>query len=258
MSPEIVALFEGSYSVDATKKFIPFDASIHKKADRPASLFIHVQPFLIKTEKELLVLDTGLGFNNADGNMIIHENIKNAGYHPNDVSKVLLSHLHFDHSGGMVWNRNNQLELSFPNADYIVQRGEWETAFSTESASYRKEIFNVLQRSGQLHLVEGNGTLTNEISYELTGGHCEYHQVFHVKTKNNQYFFGGDILPEPEQLLKKFIAKYDYDGKKALDLRMNYGSLAALNNWICLYYHSDNVAFSKVNEVLNSFVITEI
>jgi len=248
MPNEITALYEGSYSVDVSKKFIPFDTTLHLKADRPASLFIYVQPFLIKTENELLVLDTGLGYNNAAGEMILHQNIIKAGYNVNDVTKVLMTHLHFDHSGGIVFNQDGKLELSFPNAEYIVQRGEWETAYSGNSKSYRTEIFDVLQRSGQLHLVDGNGLLTNEISYELTGGHCEFHQVFHIKTADNYYFFGGDILPEPEQLIKKFAAKYDFDGRKALDLRLQYGEKAVAENWICLFYHSDNKAYAKVHK----------
>ena len=255
MPQEITALLEGSYSVDASKKFIPFDATFHQKADRPASLFIYVQPFLIKTENELLVLDTGLGYNNDKGEMILHQNIEKAGYNRHDVTKVLMTHLHFDHSGGMVHNKNGKLELSFPNAEYVVQRGEWETAFSSPSTSYRTEIFDVLQRSGSLHLVEGDGILTSEISYELTGGHSEFHQVFHIQTKQNHYFFGGDILPEPEQLIKKFVAKYDFDGRRALDLRLMYGQKAVENDWICLFYHSGNKPFAKIGQDANGFIV---
>jgi glyoxylase-like metal-dependent hydrolase (beta-lactamase superfamily II) len=255
MSQKLTALLEGSYSVDATKKFIPFEDSVHKKSDRPSSLFIHVQPFLIRTENELLVLDTGLGYNDENGEMILHQNIKKAGYNPQDVTKVLMSHLHFDHSGGMVFNNHGKLELSFPNAEYIIQRGEWETAYSGVSKSYRTEIFDVLQRSGSLNLVDGSGILTPEISYEITGGHSEFHQVFHIQTLQNHYFFGGDILPEPEQLIKKFVAKYDFDGRKALELRLMYGHQAAINDWICLFYHSNNKTFAQIGEDDNGFII---
>jgi hypothetical protein len=58
---EIFALGEGSYSVDATKKFIPFNPETDSKRDRPGSLFIHVNPFLIKTTNDLILLDAGLG-----------------------------------------------------------------------------------------------------------------------------------------------------------------------------------------------------
>ena len=245
---EIIALNEGSYSVDSSKKFIPFDPSIHKASERTASLFIHINPFLIKTEKELLVLDTGLGYNDEKGNLILHENIKKAGYHPDDVTKVLMSHLHYDHSGGMVWDKQGKLEPSFANAEYIIQQGEWETAYAKQSSSYKTEIFDVIQRSGQVYFIEGNGILTDEISYELTGGHCEYHQVYHIKNADHEIFFGGDVVPEPEQLQRNFIAKYDYDGKLAKELRTEYGKKAAENNWICLFYHAKNRAIGTVKE----------
>lgn len=243
---EIIALNEGSYSVDASKKFIPFNPEIDKANERPASLFIHIQPFLLKTENELLVIDTGLGYNTEEGKLMLHENIRKANYKPEDVTKVLMSHLHYDHSGGMIWNNNGRSEVSFPNAEYIIQRGEWETAFSKPLDSYKTEIFDIVQRSGQVTFVEGSGDLTSEISYELTGGHCQYHQVFHIKTADNYYFFGGDIVPEPEQLQRNFVAKYDYDGKLARDLRNEYGLKAADGNWICLFYHAKNKSIGKV------------
>ena len=241
-----LALYEGSYSVDSSKKFIPFDPAIHQSKDRPASLFIYVQPFLVKTKNDLIILDTGLGFKNDRGKLLIHENIRKAGFDPGDVSLVLMSHLHFDHSGGMINTNNGQISLSFPNAEYIIQRGEWEAAYSKPSKSYKTEIFDFLQRSGSVHLIEGSGSLNNEISYELTGGHCEYHQVFLIKEGNETIFFGGDILPEPEQLLRKFVAKYDFDGRRSMELRQEYGMRAADENWECLFYHARSKAIGRV------------
>lgn len=240
------ALYEGSYSVDASKKFIPFDPSIHKTIERPASLFIFIQPFLIKTTNDLILIDTGLGYSDENGNLILHQNIRKAGYEPEQVTKVLMSHLHFDHSGGMVHNQNGHLSVSFPSAEYFIQRGEWELAYSKPSKSYKTEIFDVLQRSGQVNFLDGDGTLNDEISFEVTGGHTEFHQVFYIKSEGETYFFGGDIAPEPEQFQRKFIAKYDLDGRKSMELRKFYGDKAAENNWTCLFYHAKTKAIAKV------------
>lgn len=243
---KVYALYEGSYSVDSSKKFLPFNPQIHHPKDRPASLFIYVQPFLVKTETHLLVFDTGLGFKNDNGELIIRKNIEKAGYDYRDVYYVLMSHLHFDHSGGMIYENNGNMELTFPNAEYVIQRSEWESAFSSASKSYRTEIFDVVQRSGSIHFIEGEGELPGGISYQLTGGHSEFHQVFLLKEGNETIFFGADILPEPEQLLRKFKAKYDFDGAKAMELREHYGKLAAENNWTCLFYHAKSSAIAKV------------
>ncbi len=256
MAIQVFTLAEGSYSVDITKKFIPFDPTKDNPKDRPASLFIHVQPFLVKLQDKLVLLDTGLGYSNTEGKLILHENIKAAGFDPDDVELVLMSHLHFDHSGGMVHNYNGKMELSFPNATYVMQRGEWETAFSGKSSSYNTEIFDFIQRNAQMQFVENSGKLTDQISYELTGAHCPYHQVFLIEDDEDKVFFGGDVLPEPEELIRKFVAKYDFDGRKAMELRDEYGKKAAVENWKCLFYHakSKTQAFVALNE--DRFVIT--
>jgi glyoxylase-like metal-dependent hydrolase (beta-lactamase superfamily II) len=96
------SLYEGSFSVDASKKFIPFDPTIHDKKDRPASLFIHVHPFIIETDSGLLLLDTGLGFVDEEGELLLHQRLRQKGFDSEDVRYVLLSHLHKDHASGMV------------------------------------------------------------------------------------------------------------------------------------------------------------
>lgn len=252
---KVFPLFEGSYSVDKTKKFIPFDPAIHNPKDRPASLFIFVQPFLIDLDDALIVLDTGLGFKDEAGRLVIHENIRKLGYSPENVSKVLMSHLHYDHAAGMIWENNGQMELTFPNAEYVINREEWEYAYSVDSSSYHTDIFDVIQRSGCIHFIEGSGQLDAHISYELTGGHSKYHQVFIVKDEQGIAFFGADILPEPEQLLRKFKAKYDYDGARSMELREEYGIKAANEHWLCLFYHAKSEALGYVEYKEGAFKI---
>ncbi len=245
---KIHALGEGSFSVDSTKKFVPFNPLTDHPQDRKGSLFIHVQPFLLQTEKDLILMDAGLGFKNPNGELTLHDNIRKAGFEPEEVTLVLMSHLHNDHTGGLVLERNGRMEPAFPDAGHIVQQGEWEFAFSGNSSSYREPIFEVLQRSASVNLVEGSGILKNGVSYELTGGHCQFHQVFKIKSAGEIYFFGGDVLPEPEQLIRKFAAKYDFDGRRSMELREQFGKQAAVENWICLFYHAKNLAIGRVSD----------
>ncbi|SFB92622.1 Metallo-beta-lactamase superfamily protein [Parapedobacter composti] len=239
------SLFEGSFSVDSSKKFIPFDASKDNKKDRPGSLFIHVHPFLIESAAGLLLLDTGIGHTLPDGTLQLHNNIRKAGFEPSDIRYVLLSHLHKDHASGMVLEQDGQLRLAFPDAEYVIQRGEWEDAYSGKSDSYKTELFDVLQRSGNLLLIDGDGILNNEVSYEVSGGHTPHHQVFHIRTGGEHYFFGGDEAPEPEQFFRQFAAKYDYDGRKSMTLRQQYFEQGCAEGWVFLMYHSTNIAIGR-------------
>jgi glyoxylase-like metal-dependent hydrolase (beta-lactamase superfamily II) len=244
---EIFALGEGSYSVDSSKKFIPFDPQTDSTKDRPGSLFIHVNPFLVKTADDLILFDTGLGFKDTRDELLIHQHIRNTGFAPEEVTLVLMSHLHYDHSGGLVVERNGRLEPSFPGARHVIQRGEWETAINGRSSSYHKEIFEALKDSVDIQFVENSRELKPGIKYELSGGHCPFHQVFRIDDHGDKCFYGGDELPEPEQLLRKFIAKYDYDGRKAMQLREEYGKKAAEENYTCLFYHAKSNPVGKVS-----------
>lgn len=253
---QVFTLYEGSYSVDASKKFIPFNPETDDPKSRPASLFIHVQPFLVQLKDQLLLLDTGLGYSNDKGQLILHENIRKAGFDPEDVTMVLMSHLHFDHSGGMIHQLKDKIELSFPHANYVIQRGEWEAAFTSPSSSYKTEIFDFLQRNAQLTFIDGSGQLSEGISYELTGAHTPFHQVFLLDDGVDKVFFGGDVLPEPEELLRKFIAKYDFDGRKAMELREEFGDRAAAENWNCLFYHGKSRTTGYVSKTEGQFKIS--
>ena len=230
---KLVVLTEGQYSVDQSKKFIPFDPILHDPKDRPASIFVHVQPFLLQTEQDLLLFDTGLGYSNAAGELVIHEAIKNAGFDPSDVTKVLMSHLHFDHAGGMVYEKQGSTYLSFPNATYYIQQEELNFALTHATQSYRLAPLEFLRRSDALVLLDGNGTIDGYIDYEITGGHCPFHQVFKVHTEKEIYFFGGDVLPEAMQVVRRLIAKYDFDGRKAMELRNQFAAQAVQENWNC-------------------------
>lgn len=234
---KVYSLSEGSYSVDHTKKFIPFDPAIHSKLDRKGSLFVEVQPFLIELGNDLLLLDTGLGYTDEKGEMWIHNKIRSLGFQPNDITMVLMSHLHFDHSGGMVNRQNGSIEMAFPHASYFVQEDELNFALTKDSSSYHKDIMECLRRYSGLELINGDGSINSYIEFELTGAHCPYHQIFKIKSDDTSYFYGGDVMPEAMQVVHKMIAKYDYDGRKSMELREKYAKEAIDNDWKCLMYH---------------------
>jgi len=237
---QIHPLSEGSFTVDASRQFIPFDPSKDQLADRSrGSLLVEVQPFAVITSQDVLVLDTGLGFSMPDGTLQLHANLLKQGINPMDVTKVLLTHLHKDHAGGVSKEDAilHQRFLSFPNAQYIVNRHEFEQAVSVHSRSYKMEDVQALTNSDKLILVEGAGELEGGISYQHTGAHSPWHQVFWIRENGQTVFFGGDVAPQFMQLKNRFITKYDADGRLAADLRSKWWVEGKENGWTFLFYH---------------------
>ena len=97
----IIPLSEGSFTIDKTKLFVPFDEANDQLHQRPSgSLLVEIQPFVVITSRDVILLDTGLGFEKA-GELQLHHNLKEAGINPSDITKVLMSHLHKDHAGAV-------------------------------------------------------------------------------------------------------------------------------------------------------------
>lgn len=241
-------LYEGSFSVDSSKKFIPFQPGIDDPLTRKGSIFIHVQPFLVETSHDLILLDTGIGHRNEKGEPKIFQNIRDQGYSPDEITKVILSHLHSDHSLGLVKGREGEeMSLNFPGARHFVQIKELDSALDPDNNSYPHKILEFFKKHAQIEFLDGDVHMDHGIDFELSGGHSPFHQVIYLSDRNGTLFFGGDVLPEGIQLVRNYIAKYDFDGRKSMELRKKYGYEAARENWTCLYYHDNNPKpYSKV------------
>lgn len=235
---KIIPLSEGTFTIDKTKRFVPFDDSTDNLKERPAgSLLVEVQPFVVITSRDILLLDTGLGFE-KNGTLQLHHNLMEAGINPSEVTKVLMSHLHKDHAGAAGVERDGLgARLSFPNAVYYVQQPELAFAFSKGFPSFITEELECLRNNAQVHLLEGDGTIDDYIQYEVTGAHSPYHQVFHIREEGQTIFFGADDAPQLQQMKHRFAAKYDHDGKKAMELRQQWWEQGEREKWTFLFYH---------------------
>ena len=234
----IIPLSEGSFTVDKTKLFVPFETDKDVLQDRPAgSLLVEVQPFVIITSKDILLIDTGLGFS-KNGELQIHQNLKANNIQPEQITKVLMSHLHKDHSGGI--SKMDQLgnyHLAFPNATYFVQQKEFEFAMEKGFPSFMTEEISVLQNHPKVEWLQGDGLIDNYIQYHVTSAHSPFHQVFWIIDGGRKIFFGGDDAPQLQQMKNKFIAKYDYNGKKCMELRQQWWEEGQAEGWRFLFYH---------------------
>ena len=241
---KIIPLSEGSFTVDQTKRFVPFQVDEDDLQQRSkGSLLVEIQPFVVITSKDILLLDTGLGFAGEHNQLQIHKNLSSHGINSSDVTKVLMSHLHKDHSGGIAMP--GKKELSFQNATYYINQHEWNFAFEKGFPSYLTEDFTCLNNNNQLQFTEGNGIIDEYIHYEMSGAHSPYHQVFLIEDNDEKIFFGGDVAPQLQQMRNRFKAKYDYDGAKAMELRMKWWELGEKEKWAFLFYHDIKYPFYK-------------
>jgi hypothetical protein len=172
-----------------------------------------------------------------------------------------MSHLHKDHAGGIGGDCYNGVpgassgssadsgnqqgganghipqQLSFPSATYYVQRKELEYAFEKGPTSYIPDELLCLRNNARVVLLDGDGVIDGYIKYQITGAHCPWHQAFWIVDGGETVFYGGDVAPQLQQMKSRFVAKYDYDGKKAMELRQEWWERGQREGWTFLFYH---------------------
>ena len=236
---KIIPLSEGSFTIDKSKLFVPFDPGTDDLQNRAVgSLLVEVQPFVVITSEDVLLLDAGLGFD-KNGVSQLHANLMEHGINPREITKVLMTHLHKDHAGGVSHTviGGSKKQLAFPQATYYVQKQELDFAFEKGFPSYITEELECLKEAKNVHLLDGNGVLNGYIKHEITGAHCPFHQVFWIVDGGETVFFGGDDAPQLQQMKNRFVAKYDYDGKKCMELRQEWWKKGQEEKWTFLFYH---------------------
>ncbi len=246
---KIIPLSEGAFTIDKTKLFVPFDEKTDDLQERPlGSLLVEIQPFLVITQDDVILIDTGLGFRNPDDSLQIHQNLLDNGIGPMEVTKVLMSHLHKDHSGGIAIEDHilGRQFMSFPNAIYYVNQDEYRYAMEKGAPSYTPHEFSLLGNSDQVVFTSGNGKINDCIRYEVSGAHSPYHQVFKLEEDGEIVFYGGDVAPQLQQMKNRFIAKYDYEGKRCMELRQEWWKQGQEEHWTFLFYHDIKTPVMKV------------
>jgi len=237
----IYPLSEGSFTIDQTKVFVPFNTSTENLQHRPkGSILVEIQPFVVVTEQDIILLDTGLGYTNATGMLQIHANLMAIGIDPSSVTKVFMSHLHKDHASGLSYVHpiHGDRFISFPYATHYIQRREFDFAMEGGKSSYLPETIALLEDfSKVVWLEEQEGLIDNYIHYKMTSGHSKFHQVCWIKENNETVFFGGDEAPQLQQMKSRFVAKYDMDGKKAMEWRQSWWEEAKTAHWEFAFYH---------------------
>ena len=169
--------------------------------------------------------------------MQIHKNLADAGINPADITKVLMTHLHKDHAGG-VSDDSHRDQLSFPGATYYIQQREFDFALKKGLPSFIPDELQVLKDATKVvWLQDDEGIIDDYIHYKVTGAHSPLHQVFWIKEQEKIIFFGGDDAPQLQQMKHRFVAKYDFDGRKAMELRKEWWKQGEKEKWTFLFYH---------------------
>lgn len=231
---KIIPLKEGNFVADKFKNFKILEENSEDKGVR-----MSIQPFLIITENDYILIDAGFGWRSPENKLIINKILEEENIQTSQITKVLLSHLHKDHINGTLVETVDGFKPNFPNAKIYIQKRELDFAFESRgNPSFDFEILEVLiQQPNIIWMDDNQGKITDEIYYEVVGGHTPFMQIFKITENDETVFYGADNLPQESYLKYHLAYKSDFDGKKAMQLRIEWQKEAIENNWKVLLYH---------------------
>jgi glyoxylase-like metal-dependent hydrolase (beta-lactamase superfamily II) len=230
---KIHPLLEGIYNVSKQKEFTYLTNDILPKE----GVNMNVCPFLIETDDDLILIDCGFGAINNNKTYLISK-LNSYGFSENDISIILISHLHKDHINGLGRVSNDKFECYFPNAQIYIQQREMNFALEQETFNYEIDFLNLIKDYPNIvYLNTDKGKISDVISYEVVGGHVPFQQVFWIEEDCEIAFFGADNLPQLNYLKYQAAFKNDIDGVKAMNDRIEWQKKAQSENWTILFYH---------------------
>jgi len=216
---------------------------------------------LVEDGNRLILIDTGLGSKQDEkffsyyylhGEASLAKSIRQAGFSPDEVTDVVLTHLHFDHVGGAVSRSpdQNQLFPTFRNARYWSTPKHWQWATqpnAREKASFLKENIMPLHESGQIHWIEENqpSPFTN-IDFLFVNGHTEAMLLPRIRVGNQTLLYMADLVPSSGHVPIPYVMGYDVRPLLTMEEKISILQQAADNQWILFFEHDPIVECATV------------
>ncbi len=235
-------------------------------ADARNRIPLGLRCLLIEHPDALVLVDTGVGDKENEKFMAIYgvENspvgavgptqlesaLAEAGFATSDVDLVVNSHLHFDHAGGNTRRgEDGAAVLAFPNARYVIRRGEWDWAHYTNertAASYFPHNYDPVSAAGRLELVDDDRELLPGISLRRTPGHTPHHQGILVESGGERLFYLADLAPTAAHVPLPWIMAYDVEPLVTLETKRRVWAEAAAERWTVIFEHDATIAFGRI------------
>ena len=217
---------------------------------------------LLDDGENIVLIETGIGdkcddkikkmFDVKQSENALSKALSKHGYLNENITHVVLTHLHFDHAGGAtVFDKKNKIIPAFPNAKYYVSENNWIAGNNPnpkDRASYLKENYLSLKENGVLKIISENETILDGLSTYVVNGHTQGQQLIKVDGGGESIVFCSDLIPLKSHLKIPWIMGYDLNASLTMQEKEVFLDKASQNNWILFFYDDPDTIAVKIEK----------
>ncbi len=229
-------------------------------SDESNRVTLATRNLFLESDSKKILIDTGMGnkwdnkskdIYRIDSELNLEIALKDKNINSEDITDVILTHLHFDHTGGSTKYLNEKLIPSFPNAKYHVQKKNFEWARNPsdrDRGSYIKENFEPLAKEGVLNFTDEDDFFDDEIQFKVINGHTFGQQMIKISDGGNTILYCCDLMPFASHIRLPYIMGYDLQPLITLQEKKKYLKLATDENWYLFFGHDPEIALATVKQ----------
>ena len=264
---ELFVVSDGTFRLDGGAMFGTIPKVLWERtnpADDRNRILMGLNCLLIRTPTENILVDTGLGnaydekfaflYGVDKSQTELLRSLAAAGIQAADISKVILTHLHFDHGGGNCFQEGNgEFKPTFPNAVYYINQGELAYAKDPDprsSPSYLPHTWEPLEKRGQVALTAGDEEIASGVTVLPAPGHTPNHQIVTVRSGEMTACFLADLVPTPSHLKTHYVMGFDLDPLTTMKNKEPVLKQARAENWLLIFEHSSDIKAGYLTEDL--------
>ncbi|MFQ5510508.1 MAG: MBL fold metallo-hydrolase [Candidatus Krumholzibacteriia bacterium] len=229
-------------------------------ADDQNRIAMATRLLLIRGRGKTVVVDSGCGMGYSEKLARIYafeatvpmtDCLRQYDLRPQDVTDVLVTHLHFDHGGGLATPDGSGWRLTFPDAAHHIQRRQWQHALNPnprDRASFFGPRIKIIEREGNLVLHDGDWSLDEGVDLHTFDGHTPGQHLPRLHDNETTLFFCGDLVPTSAHLPVPYIMSYDLQPVLAMEEKTRMLEKAAREGWTLFFEHDPKLAACVVRD----------
>jgi len=259
---ELEAIETGRFGLDGGAMFGVVPKPLWEKSHPPDErnrITMAARALLLRDGARTILIDSGNGtklpeklatiYRVDTGTDVLAASLAARGVTPEEVTDVILTHLHFDHAGGATRRVEGTPRPTFPQARYYVQRAHWDAALSPterDRASFLPEDYLPLRDHGLLTFTDGEGELLPGIWLRLLHGHTTALQAPLISDGTTTLFFCADLFPLASHLQLPWIMAYDLRPLVTLEEKRRVLTEALEQQWVLFFEHDASVVAGRL------------